>query len=157
MAGSTSITPDGVVLAVCPHWGVHGEPDVLGLAAFEQRLTAVLSRYGGRVLAGDGELLLASLPTPEQAVLAAFEVHGLCAHGVVGLGYGPQLHTERGPASQEASFARRLAWRELPGQVVCTARFYSEVDLPPGLGAYRAPADREGALGFASYRLADYR
>lgn len=145
------------VLALCPHWGVHGAPDPLGQHALEQRLRGVLAPFDGQIVGSDGELVLVSLRDSGPATLAALAVGRAFPHGVVGLGLGPVLQGSLGPTGRQVSLARRLAWRELPGQVACTQAFYEASTLPPGIGGYRAPAELQAALGFPSYRLADYR
>lgn len=148
-----------VIVAICPHWGVHGDPSPPARRAAHQALVdAVTTVLGDPVAASDGEGVVAVIDDPAEAVDAALRlVASGVRHGAVGLGLGEVLVEEGAVHGAEAGRARRIAWRSKPGTVHVTPSFRQGLAIPDGIGVHRGGPDAENRVGFPVHQVADYR
>lgn len=91
---------------------------------------------------------------------AGLDHHEDPIHACIGLGHGPMLVIP-GEDVFGSDVNRAFVLGEdvaVGGETLCTPSFLAAVGgLPSGVGAYRAPEEREASPGFAFHVLSDYR
>lgn len=146
--------------------------------ALEHALRGALAGHGPRFVRRLRDGVLAVLPSPQAALLAALDgvaavaAFGFALHSAsperahrdpfavgVGLGWGALLLDPAGDASGlEVNAAFALAGAAQAGEVLATDPFLAALGSPPpGVGLHRARADRVHHLGLPFSVMLDYR
>ena len=144
--------------------------------AAERALTPALAVQEGTVVKRVADTLFVVFPTARQALTAALDAQrlidtfsasrGAHAHahdpvrGCMGLGCGEVLLIPNvdmyGPEVNRAFVLGEDVANG--GEVLVTENFLAALDgLPPGVGAHRAPADREDEAHFSFHVVGDFR
>lgn len=159
---------------------IHGIGYALALASAAQRAMApAVAGHGGAAVKHVADTTFHVFESPERALLAALDAQraldafnaGRTGHighsdrnepirGCMGLGYGPILvipgRDVFGPEVNRAFVLGEDVGHG--GEILATDEFMSGLGAPPlGVGAFRAPAEREEDAGFPFHVLGDYR
>lgn len=157
----------------------HGIGYALALAAAGQRaMLPALAGHGGALVKHVADTVFFAFDDPTRALLAALDaqralaafaaarrphgdghVHEL-VRGCMGLGFGDALllpgRDVFGPEVNRAFVLGEDVAKG--GEILVTEAFLRAVGtLPAGVGAFRAPSDREHEAGFPFHVVADYR
>ncbi len=150
-----------MVVAVLPDWQhaqahspLRGEGLATAMSERRAVLQSCLAERGGRALAGDEATVVAAFSAPSDAFEAGLDA--VRAGASVGLSLG-QLH-DAGAHCYGAplSAARRMA-AQLQHDLAIDLAASQHVEVPAGVGSFRAPEHREQAAGVQMLVLADYR
>lgn len=160
----------------------HGIGYALALAAAAHRAIApAIGEHGGVWAQQAHDTAFVVFDDPARAVYAALDAqralatfngstfnvgreghggHHAAIRAGLGLGYGPVLllpgHEVFGLDADRAATLGDVVARG--GEVLVTDAFVRAIGaLPAGVGAFRAPSDREAAAGFPFHVLGDYR
>lgn len=143
-----------LVLAEAPHRH-HGDParELAAVIAAGEAVAEAAWGRGGRVLARLGRRWPLVFPT-EAVGLAAEAALALTAEGLAGraaVAFGELLADDREAWGLPADDAARLLTEARGGEVLVTTGFFDALRAAggpaPGIGAWRAPADREQRAG----------
>ncbi|MDG1483860.1 MAG: hypothetical protein P8R54_29990 [Myxococcota bacterium] len=149
----------------------HGIVTALARArAVMDAIKPAVTAHGGQVVSPLADALLATLPSPADALHAALDGQQAlrqrhpdspCTLSTgIGLGFGKcLLVAEAGIFGEAVSRARVLGGdTALPGEILVTEAFLAGLGaVPNGIGSFRARHDRIHTTGFRFHQIRDYR